>query len=390
MKLYRPFLSVLALAAFLVSACAPAAPPSPTAAPAKPAAPTAAPQPTAAPAKAAEPAKPAAAPAKAPEPTKPVAQPTSAPVAQPTAVPAKKVDFPTKGKAITFIVPYAAGGAADTGSRAVAAALEKALGTPVQVVNKAGANGQVGWTELSLSKADGYSLAYMSVPTAIPTYLDPEHKANYNRQSFQVVAGYAIDPIVLAVKAGDNRFRSVKDLMESAKANPEKVKVGTAGGALSIADLAVLQMQKVAGVKLAAVQFDGGGPAVTALLGGHIDALVGSGGTLATQVKGGQLVALGVMDKTESPFFPGVKTMEAQGQNINLTSYMGVVVSTGTPKEIIGILSAATEKAVKSDQELKTRMDSMGIALRYISAEDYSKQWQDLEAQVQPLMALRR
>jgi len=151
-----------------------------------------------------------------------------------------------KGRAISYIVPFDAGGAADLVARAIAPGIEKELGTPVQIVNKPGAGSQVGVTELARSKPDGYTVGVANIPTTITTYLDSERKAIYKRDSFITVAGYAVDPDVLVVKA-DSPFKSAKDLIEAARTNPEKIKIASASGKLSPPHMGILLMEKAAG-----------------------------------------------------------------------------------------------------------------------------------------------
>ncbi len=291
-----------------------------------------------------------------------------------------------KGRAISYIVPFDAGGAADLVARAIAPGIEKELGTPVQIVNKPGAGSQVGVTELARSKPDGYTVGVANIPTTITTYLDSERKAIYKRDSFITVAGYAVDPDVLVVKA-DSPFKSAKDLIEAARTNPEKIKIASASGKLSPPHMGILLMEKAAGVKFATVLFDGGGASTTALVGGHTDAAVGSGGNYLSQVKGGQLRALAVMDKEQSPYFPDAKTMESQGYNVTMMVTMGISVPAGTPKETVDVLTSATKKAMDS-AEVKSRLDSVGVAPRYLSGADFAARWAEMETTVQPLMSL--
>lgn len=173
--------------------------------------------------------------APAPAPTSPpkAAEPTNAaaPAAAPTQAvaparaaeaPAKTTDFPTKGKAITLTVPLPAGSSMDIAARVLAPMLEKDLGTPVQVVNKVGAGGQVGLTDLSLSKPDGYTIAAHALPATITMYLDVERKT-FNRGQLTSLALDNIEPVVISVKK-ESPFKTLKDAVDAAKANPQKVK----------------------------------------------------------------------------------------------------------------------------------------------------------------------
>ncbi len=345
----------LAVASFLVAGCSQAAPASPTQAPA-------------ASSKAAEPTKAPAAPA----------QPTAAPA------PAKQVNYPVKGKAIMLIVPFDAGGATDIQARVLAPILEKELGTSVEVVNKPGAGSQIGLTELASAKPDGYTLGFAMNPTAATIYLDPERKASFNRKSFVTVAQHSADPQVIAVK-GDGPYKSVKDLVEAAKAKPGQVKA-TCGAVMGDNQLAVMLWEKQAGVKFPVVNITTGGAALIAtVMGGHTDFVVNSVGNFAAQVKSGELRVIGVMDKERSPFLPDVPTMAEQGYNVQMVSSKGVNAPAGTPQGIVDVLSGAIKKAMDNDEH-KKKMAEMFLTQRYLDSKQYAAAWDEMEAAVKPLL----
>lgn len=367
----RLFVSVVAAivgASLIVAGCGQAAPaPTPTKAPA-------------APTKAAEPTKAPAAPTKAAEPTK-------APTVQPTAVPAKKVDFPQKGKAITLIVAWPAGGTADVGARLLAPFLEKDLGTPVQVVNKVGGGGQVGMTELALAKPDGYTLGYTTIPITITMYIDPERKAVFNRKSFDPVALTVSDQSLVVAKA-DSPFKSIKDVVDAAKANPEKVKVASAA-LTSSPHLTVLLLQQAAGVKFAPVHFDGTADNLTAILGGHVDLGIQMTAEVTSQYKAGALRVLGIADKVQSPFYPGVPTLESLGYKVYMSSDQGLSVPAGTPREIVEILAGSFKKATQ-DPDIKKKMTDTSKNLLYLDPAQYAARWEAMEKDIDPLLKTLR
>ncbi len=368
MNRHLAFLASLTVAiGFVALACSSAGPaPAPTQAPAaKPAAA----QPTAAPA---APAAPAAA-AKAPEPTKPAAQPTAAP----------KVNYPEKGKTITIISPWAAGGSADIGVRLIASALEQDLGASIQVVNKEGAGGQVGMTDLVHSKPDGYTLATANIPATMTTYLDPKRQAVYGRKDLQMVALYDDDPSIMATQS-TSQFKTMKDVFDYAKANPEQVKASSSGP-LTSQHIQVLNWQKVSGVKFAIVQFTGSGPGMTALLGGHIDLFAGTIGGAMSPYKSGQVRVLGVASKEKSPLMPDVPTMESQGYPVYGASDRGVLVPAGTPMEIVNILAASIKKST-DNPDFKAKMAAAGLTMRYMGPADFSAHWDSMEANVKASM----
>ena len=115
---------------------------------------------------------------------------------------AQKVSYPEKGRAISLIVPFGAGGSTDVSARMLAAALEKELQTPVQVLNKVGGGSQVGNTAVATARPDGYTLAFTSIPTIITSYLDLARKAAYTRKSFEPVARTTVNTVVFVVNNG--------------------------------------------------------------------------------------------------------------------------------------------------------------------------------------------
>lgn len=309
---------------------------------------------------------------------------TQAAPAQVTAAPARKLDYPAQGKTITMVVPFGTGGGNDIAARLLASELERGLGVPVQVVNRPGANTQVGMTAVALAKPDGYTLGFTSIPSAITVYLDPTRKAVYTRKDFTIVAQTTSDPSVLVVKA-DGPYKTTKDLVNAAKASPEKIKIA-AGGILNVTHIAVLQLEKLAGVKFATVMFDSGAAQLTAVLGGHVDATCTQLPDTLSQFKSGAVRVLGIMDQQESKFFPGVKTMENQGMKANVASGRNVVVPAGTPREIVEFLSASIKKAMESDQS-KRKMDDLAMTPRYLDSARAEANWIDVETQVLPFMS---
>lgn len=354
-------ITALTLAAFVAACGGPA--PTPTAAPAKPAA-----EPTKAPAAPAAPtAAPAAAPTKAPEPTKPAAA------------------WPEKGKAVQLIIGYPAGGGADIAARVLQPILEKELGTPVQVVNRAGAGSQVAITSVATAKPDGYTLGYANWPTMITIYLDSERKAAFGRKDLQPVALHVSDPMAIAVKA-DSPYKGIKDLLDAAKAKPDTVKVGTSG-ILSHEHISFLQMQKETGAKLNIIAFDGASPAVTALLGGHIDGVGLGFSSMLSSAKAGQTRIIASLGEGADQFLPGTKSMAGQGLKGYFALGRGWFYPAGTPKPITDAMSAALKKAFATEEH-KKKIFEVGQVTTYMNPEEFGKWWDDMEATVKPLMSL--
>ncbi len=355
-RLLVPVLATMVAATLLVVGCAPAGS-SPTPAPTVP---------------------------KATEPTKaaPPAQSTSA-VTAPTAAPAKKLDFPQKGKAISIIVPFGAGAGNDLVARIAAPIMEKELGTSVEVVNKPGAGAQVGIAELAQAKPDGYTIGYTPFPAIQALYFNPERKATFTRDSFAPIGLHAVDLGVIAV-AAKSPYNNMKDLVEAAKANPKKIKISTSG-ILSSSHLMVLEVEKTADVRFAVVHFDSASTGVQNLLGGHVDAVSGFLTDFLAQVRSGEVRLLGIMDAEESKHAPGVKTMEAQGFKLYASTFRAMSAPAGTPKEIVDLLSASLKKAVESEEH-KKKADELGIVLRYRNSEELAAIWAERDNAMKPII----
>jgi tripartite-type tricarboxylate transporter receptor subunit TctC len=293
--------------------------------------------------------------------------------------------FPEKGKPITFIVPVAAGGANDVAARLLVPLLEKELGTSIQVVNKPGAGVQVGTTAIAMAKPDGYTIGYAIFAPVITTALDPDRKAVFSRSSFQPLGGHFIFPVVISVPT-TSPYNSIQALIEAARAKPYAIKVATTG-ILGTPHLASLQLQKAAGVKFASVQFEGGAPAITALMGNHVDVALNPLSEVLSQAKAGKFKVLGIFGKSESPLLPGTKTMESQGYKVYMTGASGLCAPAGVSKDVVKVYSEAIKKAV-TDMEHQKRLIEFGYIPNYLSPEEYASFWSEYESDVKPLLEM--
>lgn len=300
--------------------------------------------------------------------------------------PAPAADFPVKGKSVTILVPWAAGGNADTFTRLLQPKLEQALGTKVEVVNKPGAGAQVGWTELARAKPDGYTLGHMSQPNLATIVHDPRRQAAFSGKDFQVVSLLVFDPGVIAVKA-DSPYKTVKDLVEAAKVSPGKIKV-TVGGLMGDSHLTGLVFQKVTGTKLAIANFDAGvAPAITALLGGHADATAVALPAVAATVKSGQTRILTVLQSEPNKVVPDVPTLESLGYKGGVMgAYTVLAVPAATPKDTVNLLAAALKKAME-DPELIKKLQDVWQGATYAGPEEASRIWEKADADTKALMA---
>jgi tripartite-type tricarboxylate transporter receptor subunit TctC len=293
--------------------------------------------------------------------------------------------FPEKGRTISLIVPFAAGGSVDVSARLLAPLMEKELGTTVQVVNRAGAGSQLGINALVRAKPDGYTLAYTILPLTITTYLNPELKAAFARKDLQPLAMHTSDAQYVTVPTA-SRFKSFKDIIEEARANPEKVTTSATGN-YSPEHLAILQLEKAAGIKFSVVFFDGGSSQTTALLGGHIDFQLSTLGNFTSAYKNGQVRFLGVAAREDEPRLEGVDTLDSKGFKIYSYVSRGISVPAGTPPALLDKLSGAIEKSLQSPDHQKS-ISEMNMTLRYMDPKEMASFWAQMEEQTKPLLML--
>jgi tripartite-type tricarboxylate transporter receptor subunit TctC len=257
------------------------------------------------------------------------------------------------------------------------------MGTPVQVVNKPGAASQVAMTQLVAAQPTGYTLSYGVLPTIITHYLDPDRTAPYTRKNFQPVAHHHLVPAMLAVMI-TSPYQSLQNLVNAAKANPDKITISDSG-LMGNPHLAVLMLQRAAGVRFASVHFPGGAPSVTALLGGHVEVLAGGVSDATANVKAGKFRVLGIASEGPNAFLPGVATMKAQGFDVVSVSATGILAPAGTPREVVDILTRAMKKVIDTEDHQKKLAD-LGVTAHYLGPDDYAAFWVKYEERVGEVM----
>ncbi|WP_019534666.1 tripartite tricarboxylate transporter substrate-binding protein [Paenibacillus ginsengihumi] len=280
---------------------------------------------------------------------------------------AKPVNFPTKP--INLIVPYAAGGGTDTTARALAKAAEKHLQQPITVVNKTGGGGSVGMMEGSNAKADGYTVTVITVElTTLPHLgLSP-----ITYEDFQPIMMMNYEPAAITVRT-DSPWKTLNEFLEYAKANPGRVKLGNSGTG-AIWHLAAAAMEQATGTKFNHIPFEGAAPAITALLGGHVDAVPVSPPEVMTQVEAGKLRSLAVLDNKPSRVLPGVKTFkEETGTEFSyIGTWRGLGVPKDTPDEILEILAEGFKKATE-DSEFTDFMQKNGLSVVVKDSQSFAQ-----------------
>jgi len=275
-------------------------------------------------------------------------------VAALAAVPAAQAQsFPSRP--VELVVPFAAGGGTDALARAMSDASRKHFPQPIVILNKPGAAGGIGLTEVARSAPDGYKLALVTADMVIIPHLGLT-KTTY--ESFTPIIQLNADPSAITV-AADSPYNTIEEFLEAARAKPETMQLGNAGVG-SIWHLAAAALEDKTGVKFNHIPFTGGNPAVLALLGGHIDAVAVSPAEVIQYVKAGKLKTLAVMADQRVKGFENVPTLKERKIDLSIGTWRGIAAPKGTPQPVLDTLGEAFRKAAAEDS-LKKFMDEQNL-----------------------------
>ena len=277
---------------------------------------------------------------------------------------------PWPQKPVRFIVPFPPGGATDISARLLGEKLSQIWGQSVIIENRGGAGGAVGAAEAARATPDGYTLFFPS-GSVVTANQHVYAKLNYDpEKDFVPITNVVSGPQVLAVPA-NSPYKTVKDLIDAARAAPGKLTFGHAGIG-SQTHLAAENFLWQAKIDALAVPYKGEGPGLGALVAGETQFFVGNVAAAIGHINGGRLRALGVTSKTESPQLPGVPPIAKTVPGFENQGWFGLVAPTGTPKEIIQKVYQDTKKALEAS-DLKARLWVQGLAPVGNSPEEFAK-----------------
>ena len=289
-------------------------------------------------------------------------------------------DWPDK--AITIIVPWAAGGGTDIVARSLAPKLSKTLGVPVQTVNKPGGSGIPGTLDAVKAAPDGYTLMWDCGGTSSMQYaLAPELPYKVFERTF--IARATTTPEGLMVPAS-SPWKTMDDLVKAVRTDPSSVSFGMIGGT-GIPDVLVYQLKaalKAKGVdvsKTRMVTYKGGGELVPAVAGAHVNVAFVSPGEMIAMLSAGKIRVLGVTSSSGKRYkgWPDVPTMAEVGfPTVDTYFWVGLSGAPGLPANIVKTLDSAVKEAIREadqDPAVVAAFDKLGLTTGYLSGDEYKK-----------------
>jgi tripartite-type tricarboxylate transporter receptor subunit TctC len=264
--------------------------------------------------------------------------------------------FPSK--ALTMVVPFSAGGTTDILARVVGQFMSKDLGQPVIIDNRAGAGGNIGAQMVARAAPDGYTILMGTVGTHAINQSLYKKMAFDPIKDFSPISRVALVPNLLVANPSQP-FKTVKEMIAYAKANPGKLTFASSGSGSSI-HLSGEMFQQMAGVEMQHIPYKGSAPAITDLLGGQTAVMFDNMPSAIGHVRAGKLRAIAVTTPNRSPALPNVPTIAESGvPGYSATSWFGILAPAGTPAPVIARLNASILKAL-ADPEVKKKLAEQG------------------------------
>lgn len=291
-------------------------------------------------------------------------------------------------KPVTVICPWTAGGGTDLLLRALSKEAEKYLGQTINVVNQTGGGGAIGHNAIRAARPDGYTVGMITFEL---NSLPPQGLVNFTWKDFDPLMLLNADPAALTVPKSAP-YGTVSAFVDYAKAHPDELSIGNSAPG-SVWHIAAGLTAGKTGIKIKHVPFNGAQPAVTALVGGHIQGVAVSVAEVRGQVQAGALKILGVMAVERDKMFPDVPTFREQGVDVVFSTWRGLALPKGVPADVKAKISDAYKKAFDS-KEFQDFAAKASLNLEYRNADDFAKfldqNYKDVEAVMKTLGLTRQ
>mgnify|MGYP000203408988 CR=1 FL=1 len=289
----------------------------------------------------------------------------------PAALAAAQEPYPSRP--ITIVVPFPPGGVADLHARPLAAALEKVLKNPVAVLNKAGAAGAVGMQHVATSRPDGYTLLLALSSISIIPEADKlfGRQPAYTVDQFEPLALLSADPTILVVRS-ELPWKTAREFIEDARKRPGEIAFSSSGiyGTLH---MAMELLSHAAGIKLRHLPTTGAGPAINALLGGHVHAMASGPAAVIAHIEAGKLRPLASWGDRRHPALPDVPTFRELGYpEAEFYIWAGVFAPRGLPPAVRARLDEALRQAV-AEPEFRQAMEKLKTPIAFKQGEEFRK-----------------
>ena len=274
---------------------------------------------------------------------------------------------------ITIVAPFPPGGVADLTARPVAAAMEKVLKNPTGVVNKTGAAGAVGMQYVATSRPDGYTLllalsSISIIPEADKLFGRPPA---FTVDQFAPIALISADPTILVVRT-ESPWKTAQEFLEDAKKRPGQISYSSSGiyGTLH---MAMELLSHAAGIKMRHIPTAGAGPALNAILGGHVDALASGPSVVIPQIKAGKLRPLAGWGAQRVAALADVPTFKELGlPEAEFYIWAGLFAPKGTPEPVLAKLRETTRSAV-NDPGFRSAMEKLETPIVFKQGDEFQK-----------------
>ena len=293
------------------------------------------------------------------------------------AMPSSHAAEPFPVKPVQVIIPFAPGDT-DNMLRPFIDKMGEFLGQTVIMTYKPGAGGGIGASMVATSQPDGYTLVGTSQGSivVVPTF---NKEIKYSTESFAPIASLSEGGFILVVKA-NSQWKTMQELIEYSKKNPKKINY-TTSGAMGVTHLVAEIFAKEAGIEWTHIPEKGSGPAVTALLGGHVELSSAAIGPALAHVRAGTLRALAVFGDKRLLAFPDVPTLKELGYKIEARALYGISAPKGTPKEVVDAIYLAAKKASEKYQtQMSESLSSLGAQIAVLDPKEYAVYLADQKA----------
>ena len=283
---------------------------------------------------------------------------------------------------ITLVIPLAAGDATDIAARTIGAALERELKVPIVPLNRPGAGGALGTSVLVKSPKDGSAIGIPNNAALVFRAILEPQVASYDALTDLTPLALAMrSPSILTVNT-DLPYKSFGEMIDYAKKNPGKVRIGTAGVG-SVGDFCLRLINSLTGAGLVMVPFTGAAPAVTGMRGGHIEGVILALGTMTTHLASGAV--RGLVISTKWPELPDIPTFAELGYSQPLFDvWTGIFAPAGVPAEVTKVLVPALAQAIRSP-EVGEHLKPLGIVADYAPPEKLVAEMRDEQRRVREI-----